>query len=274
MNLEILCQQVRELVVQTGQFVKESRINFEKNQETIEVKGHSNFVTSVDKASEKRLVDGLSALLPEAGFIAEEGTSDKKGETYNWVIDPIDGTTNFIHGLSPYSISIALKRSNDIVLGVVYEIEHGELFSAIEDGPAFLNGQEIHVSKASTHNEALVVTGFPYYDFGLIDQYMQCLKFLWMNTRGVRRLGSAAIDLCYVACGRFDAFWEYGLHPWDVAAGAFIIQQAGGKVTDFEGRPDFFQNGNIVACNTNYYCNFHEIVKKYLGGKYHATEEN
>jgi myo-inositol-1(or 4)-monophosphatase len=274
MDLENLCTEVMKLVRETGQYVYDARVNFESNHETIESKGHSNFVTSVDKTSERKLVEGLTELLPESGFIAEEGTSDKIGDVYNWVIDPIDGTTNFIHGVSPYSISIALQRGKQIVLGVVYEIPHCEMFYAWEGSPAFLNGKPISVSKAENHNEALVVTGFPYYDFGLLDEYMQCLKFLWMNTRGVRRLGSAAIDLCYVACGRFDAFWEYGLHPWDVAAGTFIIQQAGGKITDFDGHPDFMQNGNIVATNTNYYNNFYEIVNKFLGGKNYATEKN
>lgn len=266
MDFEILCRKVCALVVETGKFVAESRIHLFDNQEAIEVKGHSNFVTTVDKASERRLVEGLSVLLPEAGFVAEEGTSDKRGEEYNWIIDPIDGTTNFIHGLSPYSISVGLSRHQKPVLGVVYEISHGELFYAWEGSPAFLNGTPISVSQSARHEDSLIVTGFPYYDFGLLDNYLDCLRYFMLNTRGVRRLGSAAIDLCYVACGRFDAFWEYGLHPWDVAAGAFIIRQAGGEVTDFEGKDDFMESGKIVATNANYFQAFHEIVAHYFGG--------
>jgi myo-inositol-1(or 4)-monophosphatase len=273
MDLESLCHQVCELVSDTGHFVRESRRNFTESRENTELKGHSNFVTSIDKASEKKLVAGLSSLLPEAGFIAEEGTSDKKGERYNWIIDPIDGTTNFIHGVSPYSISVGLTRDQQLIMGVVFEIVHSELFYAWEGSPAYLNGAPVRVSQSATHSGSLVVTGFPYSDFGWLDQYLQCLKFLMMNTRGVRRLGSAAVDLCYVACGRFDAFWEYGLHPWDMAAGVFIIRQAGGIVSDFDGTNQFMESGNIVACNANYYKNFHEIVSKYFV-EAHESEKN
>jgi len=273
MDLEYVCKQVRGLVNETGHFVRESRKNFTESSENTETKGHSNFVTSIDKASEKRLIEGLSEILPEAGFIAEEGTSDKIGEHYNWMIDPIDGTTNFIHGVSPYSISVGLTRDNQLILGVVLEIVHNELFYAWEGSPAFLNGNPIKVSQSATHSQSLVVTGFPYTDFGWLDQYLQCLKFMMMNTRGVRRLGSAAVDLCYVACGRFDAFWEYGLHPWDMAAGAFIIQQAGGIVTDFNGTDQFMGSGNIVASNANYYRNFHDIVVNFFIED-HGPEKN
>lgn len=262
MDLEILCKKVQDLVRETGKFVRESRRNFEK--ETIEIKGHSNFVTSVDKASERRLVEGLGAILPEAGFVAEEGTSDKIGKVYNWVIDPIDGTTNFIHGLSPFSISVGLTRNGETILGVVYEIPHDEMFHAYEGSPSFLNDEPISVTNASNHGDALIVTGFPYTDFGLLDNYMDCLRFFMKESQGVRRFGSAAIDLCYVACGRFDAFWEYGLHPWDVAAGAFIVEQAGGKVTGFEGKNDYMETGSIVAACSNYYDKFQCEIDKFF----------
>jgi myo-inositol-1(or 4)-monophosphatase len=265
MDLKDLCFKVQSLVFETGTFIKEERKRFAETLDNVEVKGHSNFVTYVDKSSEERLVKGLSELIPESGFVAEEGTSTKVGDVYNWIIDPLDGTTNFIHGVSPYAISIALSRNGETVLGVVLEITLWEMFYAWEGSPAYLNGKEIHVSKATNHEDSLVVTGFPYYDFGLLDHYLACLKFMMQNTRGVRRLGSAATDLCNVACGRFDAFWEYGLHPWDIAAGEFIIRQAGGKVSDFEGGNEFLASGKIVATNANYHHNFYEIVHQYFG---------
>jgi len=263
-NLEHLCNQVNQLVLKTAQMIKYERLSFSSTKD-VEIKGHSNFVTHIDKLSEKMLVDGLSILLPEAGFIAEEGTSSKKGEFYNWVIDPIDGTTNFIHGLTPYAISIGLKHNENVVLGVVYEISNGELFYAWEGSPAYLNGIEIKVTESGEHQQALVATGFPYYDMGKVEKYMQTMLEVMEKASGVRRLGSAAMDICYVACGRFEAFWEYGLQPWDVAAGSIILKQAGGKVCDFNGGNNFLFSGEFIGTNTNYFDKFYEIVHHHLG---------
>lgn len=263
-DFEILCEEVQKGVLETAEMIKEERKTFSAKT-GIEVKGHSNFVTYIDKLSEVKLVQILSELLPESGFIAEEGTSTKKGEVYNWVIDPIDGTTNFIHGLTPHAISIALMQNDKVVLGVVYEISHGELFYAWEGSKAFCDGNEISVSECEDHQGALIGTGFPYYDLDLLDQYIESMKEIMAKTSGVRRLGSAAMDICYVACGRFEAFWEYGLHPWDVAAAAFILQQAGGKVCDFNGGSNYLFNGQIITTNANYFSKFYEIVHKHLG---------
>jgi myo-inositol-1(or 4)-monophosphatase len=259
-----LCYRVIELTKQTAQMIKSERENFSQNT-GVEIKGHSNFVTYIDKMSEEMLVEGLGQIIPESGFIAEEGTSTKKGETYNWVIDPIDGTTNFIHGLSPHAISVALMKNNEIVLGVVHEITHNEIFYAWQGSKAYLNGNEIKVSQNNEHQQALIATGFPYYDLDLLDAYIDTMRELMDKTSGIRRLGSAAIDICYVACGRFEAFWEYGLHPWDMAAAAFIVQQAGGRVCDFNNTTGFLFSGNIIASNTEYFDNFYEIVHRHLG---------
>lgn len=262
-DLNLLCGKVRECVLETAEIIRKERTNFSINSD-VEIKGHSNFVTYIDKLSEEMLVKHLADLLPQAGFIAEEGTSTKKGETYNWIIDPIDGTTNFIHGLTPHAISIALMRNETLIMGVVYEISHGEMFYAWEGSKAFLNDKEIVVSTNSEHQQALIVTGFPYYDFGKLEKYIDSLKEIMAKTSGVRRLGSAAIDVCYVACGRFEAFWEYGLHAWDIAAGCFILQQAGGKVCDFNGNDKYLSNGEIIATNNSYYNKFYEIVHRHL----------
>ncbi len=264
MDFQKLCNKVISLTEETAQMISEERKYF-RAASGIETKGHSNFVTYIDIMSEKRLTEGLSRLLPEAGFIAEEGTTSKKGDKYNWIIDPIDGTTNFIHGLTPYAISIALMCDNEIVLGVVLEISHHELFYAWKNSKAYCNHSEIQVSANSQHQNALIATGFPYYDLERMENYIGSMREIMEKTSGVRRLGSAAIDICYVASGKFEAFWEYGLHPWDVAAAAFIVEQAGGRVCDFNNTPDYLFSGNIIASNANYFDKFYEIVHRHLG---------
>lgn len=260
--MQKLCQDVCLLTKQVGIFIRNERGKF--SNDSIEIKGKNDFVSYVDKTAEKKLIEGLSVLLPEAGFIAEEGTSTKKGENYDWIIDPLDGTTNFIHGIPCFAISIALMRDNKIVLGVVYEINMDECFYAWEGSKAYLNEKEINVSNSKKIADTLIATGFPYYDYERQDEYIDLLKYFMKHTRGIRRLGSAATDLAYVACGRFDGFYEYSLQPWDVAAGAFIVQQAGGKVTDFKGNNDYIFGKEIVAGNNACFDEFLGAVKTYF----------
>ena len=262
MNLENICQQVIELSKEVVQFILSEKQNI--TQVNVENKGLHDFVTYVDKTSEEKIVNKLSEILPEAGFIAEEGTSTKKGEIYNWIIDPLDGTTNYIHGLTPFAISIALSRNNEIILGVVHEIGLNESFYAWEGSNAYLNGAEIKVSDKMNIDESLIATGFPYYDYKRISPFLESLEYFMKNSHGVRRLGSAATDLVYIACGRFEAFYEYSLNPWDVAAGAFIVQQAGGKVSDFKGEQNYIFGKEIIACNDAVFNEFLEIVKQYM----------
>ena len=210
------------------------------------------------------LVEKLSLLLPEAGFITEEGTSTKRGLKYCCVIDPLDGTTNFLHGLHPYAISIALMEYDEIIAGVVYEVSGNETFTAWKDGGAWLNGRAIHVSKASKLADSLVATGFPYSDFTLLEAYMNCLTHLCRHAQGIRRLGSAAIDLAYVACGRFEVFYEYGLHHWDVAAGILLVREAGGIVSDFSGNEKKVEGEEIIAANNFVFREVLEIVSKFM----------
>ena len=264
-DLQTLCQSVCSLSKQVGDFIRNERSKF--STDNIEIKGEHDFVSYVDKTSEKRLIEGLSVLLPESGFIAEEGTSSKKGEVYNWIIDPLDGTTNFIHGIPCFSVSIALMRNKQLVLGVIYEINLDECFYAWEGSKAYLNGKEINVSKASKLSDSLIATGFPYYDYNKMDEYMELFKHFMKHTHGLRRLGSAATDLAYVACGRFEGFYEYSLQPWDVAAGAFIVKQAGGHVTDFKGADDYLFGKEIVAGNSACFEEFLATVKTYFGKK-------
>jgi myo-inositol-1(or 4)-monophosphatase len=247
MSLKHITYQVSEIAIKVGDFIKEECKKF--NQNAIEVKSKNSLVSYVDKTAEKRIVEFLEILLPEAGFIAEEGTSDKKGEHYNWIIDPLDGTTNFMHGLPTYCVSIALQLDNEIVLGVVYEPNNQECFSAWKGGGAFLNNKPINVSPTAKVKDSLFATGFPYYDYDKLNGYMETLKWLMHETRGIRRIGSAAVDLSYVACGRFEGFYEYSLNAWDVAAGALIVIEAGGVVTDFKGGSDYIFGREIIASN-------------------------
>lgn len=262
MNLEILCTQVQKLAKEVGRFIYEERLKF--TAEDIIHKGKSDMVTYVDKTAESTIVAALRELLPGSGFIAEEGTAQDNGEKYRWVIDPLDGTTNFIHGLPPFAISIALMEEDEIVLGVVYEITQDECFYAWRGSKAYLNGMEINVSTASITKDALIATGFPYYQFDKIDLYISAMRYFMLNSHGLRRLGSAATDMAYLAAGRFEAFWEHGLHAWDVAAGTIIVRQAGGKVSDFKGGNKFLFNGEMVASNGAYYNEFYNIVNKYF----------
>ncbi len=248
MNYEALCHEVIALSKEVGQFMKEENKKIRTGD--VESKEHFNsLVTYVDKTVEEKVIAKLSTLIDDAGFIAEEGTSSKIGEKYNWIIDPLDGTTNFIHGLPIYCVSIALQEDNEIVLGVIFEPNMNECFYAWKGSKAYLNGEVISVSSAKRMEDSLLATGFPYWDFNRMDAYLRILKDFTARTRGIRRIGSAAVDLAYVACGRFEAFYEYSLKPWDIAAGAFIIEQAGGVVTDFQGNRDLVSGKEILAAN-------------------------
>lgn len=260
MNLETLCAQVCELTKQVGDFIRIERKIFSAS--SIEHKGHNDLVSYVDKTAEQKLVDGLKNLIPESGFITEENTSNEKGETYNWIIDPLDGTTNFIHRIPCYCISIALKRENELVLGVVYEINLDECFYAYENGGAYMNGKKISVSSIGKLKDSLIATGFPYSNYSRMKEYMEVFDYLMYNTHGLRRLGSAAVDLAYVACGRFEGFYEYGLNAWDVAAGAFIVKEARGKISDFAGGKDFIFGREIIASNEKVFDELLGIVKE------------
>ncbi|MBN1338172.1 MAG: inositol monophosphatase [Bacteroidales bacterium] len=247
MNLELLTKQVSNLSRAVGRYIKNEYRNITPGH--IETKGKNSFVTYVDRNAESRLVKELGKLLPGAGFIAEESDKYPRGNEYNWCIDPLDGTTNYIHGIPLFSISIALLRKDRVVSSVIFEANHQECFYTWEAGKAFLNGHEIHVSGAGTLEQSLLATGFPYQDYDKMDEYIHLFKEFMKRTRGLRRMGSAAVDLAYVACGRFDGFYEYGLNSWDVAAGSFLVEQAGGIVCDFSGAKNYIYGKEIIASN-------------------------
>lgn len=264
MNLETLTRQVIEAAQQAADFIKKERKNFSTDK--IEYKGHSsNLVSYVDKEAENILVNGLRAVLPQAGFITEESTiAQRNNEEYCWLIDPLDGTTNFIHGVPIYSTSIALIRGADEILaGVIINIPTNEVFYAWKNGGAYLNGTPIKVSAIQQLSGSLIATGFPYYTYDKMNQYMAVLNELMRQCHGLRRCGSAAIDLAWVAAGRFEAYFEYNINAWDIAAGSIILQEAGGIATNFKGENTFLFQKNIIATNGFTHPKLVEIFAKY-----------
>ena len=246
-DLALLTREISRIATDAGAFLLQERRQFQR--EAIEYKGLNNLVSYVDKETEKRLVDQLNKLLPETGFITEEGTTGQEADpnALNWIIDPLDGTANFIHNLPVFSVSIGLAQGKMPVAGVIYDPNRNECFSAWQGGGAYCNGTKLTVSPATQLGESLIATGFPYYQFDQMQKYLHILETLMKQTHGLRRMGSAAIDLAYVACGRFEAFYEYNLNSWDMAAGVLLVREAGGVVTDFDGGDEFLFRGDVVA---------------------------
>lgn len=262
MDLNRICKEVETISKDVGAYLLEERRNFDQNK--VEEKSFNNLVSYVDKKAEKQFIKALKELIPDAGFIAEESEDLKASEEWNWIIDPLDGTTNYIFNLPFYCTSVALIHKNDLQVGVIYDPTHSELFSAYKGGGAFLNGKKITVSNKTTVKASLIATGIPYDDFGRAEKFLALLKHLMMDSKGIRRIGSAAMDLAYVACGRFDSFYEYGLSPWDVAAGALIVQEAGGKVSEFNGGDKYVFGDDILASNSLTHDKMEEIITKYF----------
>jgi myo-inositol-1(or 4)-monophosphatase len=262
MNFQELTQQVVFIAKEVGTFILQEAKSFSADR--IEYKGVNDMVSYVDKTAEERIIKALSELIPSAGFIAEEGTSTKIGEEFNWIIDPLDGTTNFIHGIPAFAVSIALKQNSELVIGVIYEINQDECFYAWKDSKAYLNGKEISVSDKPDLATSLVATGFPYYDFKRQNAYMQLFTEVMQKCHGLRRIGAASVDLAYTACGRFEAYFEYNLKPWDIAAGLLIIERAGGEYFDFDGGKNALETCDIVATNGKVSAELNEIISKHF----------
>jgi len=262
MQYSQITNQVIDVAKQAGAFIREQRKSFDPAK--IEYKGLNDLVSYVDKTAEQMIVAGLEKILPEAGFITEEKTISKTGERFNWIIDPLDGTTNFIHGLPVFSVSIALKEYDELVAGVVYEVNQDECFYAWKDSAAYLNGHEIKVSDNPTIAKSLLATGFPYYNFEKQAEYIELFTELMRVSHGLRRLGSAAVDLAYTACGRFDAFYEYNLNAWDVAAGILIVKQAGGDVVNFKGGNEVMDTRELLATNGKITGEMLTAIQKYF----------
>ncbi|WP_025762289.1 inositol monophosphatase family protein [Dyadobacter tibetensis] len=247
MNLEQLTKQTIDIVKLASTFIQQEAALF--STEKIEYKDLNNLVSYVDKEAEKILIKELRELLPEASFITEEGMSgmEPNPEALNWIIDPLDGTTNFIHGIPIYCVSVGLARGKDLLLGVIHEPSLDEVFWGWKGGGSYCNDRRMGVSSVTLLQESLIATGFPYYKFEKQKRYMYILELLMQKTHGIRRMGAAAVDLAYVAAGRFEGFYEYNLNSWDMAAGVLLIKEAGGTVTDFSGGDNYLFGGDIIA---------------------------
>ncbi len=208
-----------------------------------------DLVTNIDKEADALITGLLGAHFPTHQIIAEESAVSGQAGPYQWYIDPLDGTTNFAHSFPHFAVSIALAQEGRMIVGVVYDPLRGETFSAMRGGGAFLNDTPLHVSNAPTLEQSLVLTGFPYDRRKRSEYYLRFYQAFMVRTQGVRRCGSAALDLCYVACGRADAFWEWRLHPWDTAAGSLIVEEAGGTMSDFTGGPFRIHGEQTLASN-------------------------
>ncbi len=231
--------------------------------DTIEVirKRDSDLVTDVDRAAEEAIISCIRESYPEHGFLAEE-SGEQSGSEVTWIIDPIDGTTNFIHGFPHFCISIAAQQNGRIEHGVVYDPIKKDLFTASRGRGAQLNGRRIRVANLRSLDQALIGTGFPFRNSAALDKYLPTFQSIFQQCGGIRRAGSAALDLAYVASGRLDGYWEFGLNIWDIAAGSLLITEAGGLVGDFEGGASYLASGNIVAGNPRLFKNLLQTIAK------------
>ncbi len=242
-----------------GQII--NRASLDISQIQVNVKQQNDYVTEVDKAAEAVIVDTLRETYPKHLILAEEtGRSGQEDSEFQWIIDPLDGTTNFIHGFPQYAVSIAMAHKGVLTHAVVYDPSRNELFTATKGTGAYLNDKRIRVSKRTKLDEALVGTGFPYRVFDHVDAYLGIFKEMTRRTAGVRRPGAASLDLAYVASGRLDGFWEFGLSPWDMAAGALLISEAGGLVGDLAGESNYLATGNIVAGTPKVFSQILQVV--------------
>ncbi len=228
----------------------------------VQEKEANDFVTQIDKLSEQEIITTIRNHYPNHAILAEESGAQAGKDEYEWIIDPLDGTTNFIHGFPHFAISIALTRNAQLEVGVIYDPLKQELFSAVRGGGAQLDNHRIRVSKCQKMNHALIGTGFPYKKNEYLSRYLKVFEQIFPQVAGVRRAGSAALDLAYVAAGRLDAYWEFGLSPWDMAAGILLVKEAGGFVEDVDGQSDCMSTGNVIAGNPKIFPQLAKLLRE------------
>lgn len=245
--LEDICRKVVRISQETGSFIR-SQVG-RVHTEQIVAKERNSLVSFVDTQAEQMLVDALTPLLPSPGFLTEEDTTVNTQGEFTWIIDPLDGTTNFLQQIPMFSVSVALSHEGDIVVACVYDIMHDNTYYAWRGGGAWCDASRIGVSAKTDLSEAIIATGFPYYEPDDLPSLVHALQSFLIMARGIRRMGSAALDMTYVACGKLDGFYETALNVWDIAAGTLIVREAGGVVTDFSGDGDFVNKRRIVAAN-------------------------
>ena len=230
----------------------------------IHTKNYNDFVTEVDRSAEQAIIETLRDAYPTHGFLGEESGVDNADAENVWIIDPLDGTTNFLHGLPQYCVSIALMQQGQLTQAVVYDPNRNDLFTATKGRGAFLNDKRIRVTSRPKLQDSIIGTGFPFRDFGHLDTYLAMFKDMIRKTAGLRRPGSAALDLAYVAAGWYDGFWEIGLSKWDIAAGTLLVKEAGGIVGDLEGNESWLETGNIVAGNPKVFGQMLQVLAPHL----------
>jgi len=257
-NDEHFLEVAKDAAISAGGFLVENLGKL--NPQEIEEKAENSFVTDVDRQSEKMIVEIIKKHFPDHAIIAEEGGASQTKQDYTWFIDPLDGTTNFIQNLPHFSVSIALRKNSKIIAGVVFNPVLNEMFSAAAGKGAYLNEQPIQVNNDTNFERAVLATGFPHRFKTYLPKYVLAFQEIMLNCSGVRRWGSAALDLAYTACGRYHCFWELGLSPWDLAAGALIVQEAGGVVTDFWGGQNYLENGYMIAGSEHIHLKLQEIL--------------
>lgn len=243
-----------------------NRASFDVEQLRVNEKRHNDFVTEVDKAAEQAIIEVLKTAYPDHAILAEESGASANLHDENdnvWIIDPLDGTTNFIHGFPQYCVSIALQQRGQITQAVVYDPTRNDLFTASKGAGAFLNEKRIRVTKRDKLADALIGTGFPYSNFEKLDEYLKMFRLMTEKCAGLRRPGSAALDLAYVAAGRFDGFFEKGLKPWDIAAGSLLVTEAGGIVGNFAGESDYLYHGDIIAGSPKIFAQMINLLSPY-----------
>jgi len=232
----------------------------------VETKGLHDFVTEVDRQAEQAVVEHLSSRFPDHVIMAEESAPEITAGAFRWVIDPLDGTTNFIHGITPFAVSIALEDGEGLLAAAVFDPFHDEMFHASRGGGARLNGEPLDCSAAVPADRTLIATGFPFREFARLERYIGAFREFVQTTAGIRRAGSAAIDLVYTACGRYDGFFEVGLSRWDIAAGGLIVREAGGRVSDVLGGDAWLDSGDIVAAGPAVHSRMLEVTRRAFGG--------
>ncbi len=247
-----------------GQII--NRASLDLDALTVKHKGYNDFVSEVDRAAEQAIISVLLDAYPDHAILAEESGGQGESE-FQWIIDPLDGTTNFLHGFPQYAVSIALSHKGVLTHAVIYDPSRNDLFTATRGAGAFLNDRRIRVSKREHLRDALIGTGFPFREFTHMDAYLGMFREIAQKTAGIRRPGSAALDLAYTAAGRFDGFWEIGLNPWDIAAGTLLVQEAGGLVGDFLGEQTYMQTGNVVAGNPRVFAQLLKAIAPHLTDK-------
>ena len=237
----------------------------EKKPISVEMKGLHDFVTAVDREAEAAVLGHLMEHFPDHTVMAEEGSPEAAAADYRWIVDPLDGTTNFIHGVPVFAVSVALEDREGLVAGVIHDPLRDETFHACRGGGARMNGEPIRCSRPAGAHEALIATGFPFRELSRVDRYLKAFEAFIRTTAGLRRAGSACLDLAYTACGRYDGFWEIGLSRWDIAAGTLIVREAGGKVTDIVGGDTQLDTGDIVAAGEQFHATLLEVTRAAFG---------